>query len=206
VIWNSFRPEGDLGQTAGVLLDASRTIPACNPQCWNVLAFPLRRSRTRAPSTTQSAYGHKFPKPKEICNLGPDPDANRGASFPAQYNLEMADRIACSSVTCPKCGTWVVVRQQTESGENKRKKSRAAAPYRNVAKTSTSRLSRLGSLKSPCPFLSGAISINLNCRDRGVILNRRLPEERFWTASRALTGFRIYVRRYRRSKSCGSGG
>ena len=33
----------------------------------------------------------------------------------------MADRIACACVTCPKCGTWVVVRQQTEGGENKTK-------------------------------------------------------------------------------------
>jgi DNA-directed RNA polymerase subunit RPC12/RpoP len=46
-----------------------------------------------------------------------------------QYNFEMADRIACSCVTCPKCGSWVVVRQQPESGENKRKlKATCPAP------------------------------------------------------------------------------
>src|SRR5438876_5761374 len=36
--------------------------------------------------------------------------------FHAQYNHGMADRIACSCVTCPKCGTWVVVRQPSEAG------------------------------------------------------------------------------------------
>ena len=41
----------------------------------------------------------------------------------AQYNWLMADRIACSCVTCPKCGTWVVVRQRTEMGETKKKVS-----------------------------------------------------------------------------------
>lgn len=41
--------------------------------------------------------------------------------------LDMADRIACSCVTCPKCGTWVVVGQQTEAGINK-EKFRASCP------------------------------------------------------------------------------
>ena len=33
----------------------------------------------------------------------------------------MADRIACSCVTCPKCGAWVVVTQPTRvrTGEEK---------------------------------------------------------------------------------------
>jgi len=53
--------------------------------------------------------------------ISPDPDAIHGALFQAQYNCEMADRIACSCVTCAKCGTWVVVRQQSELGENKKK-------------------------------------------------------------------------------------
>src|SRR6266852_4811180 len=35
----------------------------------------------------------------------------------------MADRIACSCVTCPKCGTWVVVGQRTEIGETKIRES-----------------------------------------------------------------------------------
>ena len=41
----------------------------------------------------------------------------------AQYNCAMADRIACSCVTCPKCGTWVVVGQRTEIGETKIRES-----------------------------------------------------------------------------------
>jgi hypothetical protein len=45
------------------------------------------------------------------------------APFHTQYNLSMADRIACSCVTCPKCGTWVVVRQRTEIGETKIRES-----------------------------------------------------------------------------------
>jgi hypothetical protein len=49
------------------------------------------------------------------------------ARFQPQYNLDMADRIACSCVTCPKCGTWVVVRQPTEVGSSK-EKSRANCP------------------------------------------------------------------------------
>ena len=39
----------------------------------------------------------------------------------AQYNWLMADRIACSCVTCPRCGTWVVVRQLSELGSGKEK-------------------------------------------------------------------------------------
>ena len=32
------------------------------------------------------------------------------------YNLAMADRILCSCVTCPKCGTWIVVEREIRSG------------------------------------------------------------------------------------------
>src|ERR1700683_655037 len=45
----------------------------------------------------------------------------------------MVDRIACSCVTCPKCGSWVVVRQQTEGGANK-KKFRESCPAPECAK------------------------------------------------------------------------
>ena len=70
--------------------------------------------------------------PKKVGIL-PDPGAIHGALFQAQYNLAMADRIACSCVTCPKCGTWVVVRQQTEGGKNK-KKLRAICPVSECEK------------------------------------------------------------------------
>jgi hypothetical protein len=33
----------------------------------------------------------------------------------------MADRIACSCVTCPKCGIWVVVRLQDQLAFSKEK-------------------------------------------------------------------------------------
>lgn len=41
----------------------------------------------------------------------------------------MADRIACSCVTCPKCGTWVVLPSRVESDPMQaRSKIRCAAP------------------------------------------------------------------------------
>jgi hypothetical protein len=43
------------------------------------------------------------------------------AAFEAQYNYPMADRIACSCVTCPKCGTWIVVKEPIERGVHKDK-------------------------------------------------------------------------------------
>lgn len=49
------------------------------------------------------------------------------APFEGQYNCPMADRIACSCVTCPKCGTWVVVRQPFEVGLGN-EKHRACCP------------------------------------------------------------------------------
>ena len=50
-----------------------------------------------------------------------------------QYNFEMTDRIACSCVTCPKCGTWVVVTQPTRvrTGEEK---WRASCPVSECGK------------------------------------------------------------------------
>ena len=52
--------------------------------------------------------------------------------FPLQCNPDMADRIACSCVTCPKCGTWVVVTQPTRvgTGEDKWRTSCSVAEYR----------------------------------------------------------------------------
>jgi hypothetical protein len=51
---SSFMPEVDLGQTAGLLLNASKAIPNGNPLFWNVLAFPLR--------TAESLTHHPPPK------------------------------------------------------------------------------------------------------------------------------------------------
>lgn len=36
---------------------------------------------------------------------------------------EMTDRIVCSCVTCPKCGTWVVVEREITRGANREKVS-----------------------------------------------------------------------------------
>jgi hypothetical protein len=45
----------------------------------------------------------------------------------------MADRIACSCVTCPRCGSWVVVTQPTRvrTGEEK---LRASCPVSECGK------------------------------------------------------------------------
>lgn len=50
-----------------------------------------------------------------------------------QYSLAMADRIACSCVTCPKCGAWVVVKQQRRMGETQ-EKFRATCPVPECGK------------------------------------------------------------------------
>src|ERR1700687_2188631 len=45
------------------------------------------------------------------------------------YNFSMAHRIVCPCVTRPQCGTWIVVRPQSESGIDKPKMStRCPAP------------------------------------------------------------------------------
>jgi hypothetical protein len=51
-----------------------------------------------------------------VCSeLGANPFLWRGGNAGA-YNLAMADRILCSCVTCPKCGTWIVVEREIRSG------------------------------------------------------------------------------------------
>lgn len=83
--------------------------------------FPLQTSQNRARSTTQSAYGREISECKKGRISGFTADAIHRALLQGQYNLEMADRIACSCVTCPKCGTWIVVKQPTELGSGKEK-------------------------------------------------------------------------------------
>ena len=41
---------------------------------------------------------------------------DRGEQWQSAYNLAMADRIVCACVTCPKCGTWIVVEWEIRSG------------------------------------------------------------------------------------------
>ena len=52
------------------------------------------------------------------------------------YNRAMADRIVCSCVTCPGCGTWVVVEPEIAraGGSNNKDKVRARCPLPECAK------------------------------------------------------------------------
>src|SRR6266851_5854326 len=76
----------------------------------------MRESATRFP--TQSAHGgEKFCRPTNPSRG----QSRRRPSSMAQHNCRMADRIACSCVTRPKCGTWVVVTQRTEMVETNKK-------------------------------------------------------------------------------------
>src|SRR6266849_3334489 len=86
--------------------------------------------------------------------------------FKAPYNPGMADSIACSCVTCPKCGTWVVVKQQTEAGVSW-EKFRTSCPAPECGKEFNSKQGRHGFSNCLCFFLSGTISTALNCANCG---------------------------------------
>jgi hypothetical protein len=94
--------------------------------------FPLQTSQNRTRSTTQSAYGREISECKKGRISGFTADAIHRA-LQGQYNLEMADRIACSCVTCPKCGTWVVLTQPTAL-ESSKEKFRAGCPVLECGK------------------------------------------------------------------------
>src|SRR2546428_11632974 len=80
----------------------------------------------------------------------------------AQYNWLMTDRVACSCVTCPKCGTWVVVRQRTEIGETK---VRESCPVPECGKEFEFETGETRVFEVPLPLSSAATSIGLNCAD-----------------------------------------
>ena len=136
VILSSFRPEVDFSQTtsiAGPRLDRSRTVATGNPLLRHVL--PLSGRNRKGGSTVhhpRCVRPQNSPSLRKV-GLARQSRAIGGALFQAQYNLGMADRIACSCVTCPKCGTWVVVRQPTEIIENKTK-FRASCPVPECGK------------------------------------------------------------------------
>ena len=100
----------------------ARIVAAGNPLGRHVLASHAdeRRRRSYGPPPKVRTVA-KFPEPQKVGSLRPIPGAIHRALFQAQYNLEMADRVACSCVACPRCGIWVVVSQRTEGGENKKK-------------------------------------------------------------------------------------
>jgi hypothetical protein len=107
--------------------DLSITIGTGNFLWWLVLALPVtdpRRIPTRF--TTRRAYGHKIPQVQQSGGWR-HTITLKVAPFHTEYNLGMADRIACSCVTCPKCGTWVVVSQSFDAGPG-REKLRANCP------------------------------------------------------------------------------
>lgn len=95
--------------------------------------FPLQTSQNGRQSTTQSAYGQEISECKKGRIPGFTADAIHRALLQGQYNLEMADRIACSCVTCPKCGTWVVLTQPTAL-ESSKEKFRAGCPVLECGK------------------------------------------------------------------------
>ncbi len=63
----------------------------------------------------------------------------------------MADRIACSCVTCSKCGTWIVVKEPTEPGARK-DKFRAHCPASECGKAFEFELSETRVFEIPLPL------------------------------------------------------
>ena len=53
----------------------------------------------------------------------------------ALYNPAMADRVVCSCVTCPGCGTWIVVeREIARAGGSNKDKVKTRCPLPECAK------------------------------------------------------------------------
>src|SRR5204862_3930925 len=75
----------------------------------------------------------------------------------------MADCIACSCVTCPKCGTWVVVTQPNELGSS-REKFRANCPAPECGKEFEFEAGETRVFEIPLSLcLNGAISTVQTC-------------------------------------------
>jgi hypothetical protein len=112
----------------GIWPDVSITMIAGNFLSRLVLALPATgRERMPFAFTTQCAYGLRISPSSRKLRLGRTPSTSKSLRYRGQYNHRMADRIACSCVTCPKCGTWVVVRQPSEAGLGN-EKHRASCP------------------------------------------------------------------------------
>src|SRR6266704_6540876 len=76
----------------------------------------------------------------------------------------MADCIACSCVTCPKCGTWVVVTQPNELGSS-REKFRANCPAPECGKEFEFEAGETRVFEIPLPFFKRRISTVQNCAE-----------------------------------------
>lgn len=69
------------------------------------------------------------------------------------YNPAMADRIACSCVTCPKCGAWVVVeREAAQAGDRNKDKVRTRCPLPECAKEFAFETSETRVFELPLPL------------------------------------------------------
>ena len=74
--------------------------------------------------------------------------------------MGMADRITCSCVTCPKCGTWVVVKEPAERGVDM-DTFKAHCPAPECGRAFEFELGETRVFDLPLPLLSGVISIVL---------------------------------------------
>jgi hypothetical protein len=132
-----FRPEEDFGQTvsiAGSFFDLEIGCHCSELSVEASLNPPAARDKPksfRSPPTVRTAT--KTSSPRVEGRPGRAALSITVAAFETQYNHPMADRIACSCVTCPKCGTWVVVSPQTKLARNQ-EKSRASCPAADCGK------------------------------------------------------------------------
>jgi hypothetical protein len=58
------------------------------------------------------------------CKVKAGPSLRQGMALAVAHPLhwnQMPDRIVCSCVTCPRCGTWVVVEREMTREANKEK-------------------------------------------------------------------------------------
>jgi len=121
-----FRPKQDLRQTSAVKRrQSSPAAPRVTRQrlvAAGVTEFTDPVVRATAVSPPKARTARKFLATKLESGY-----LTIGRPRGGHYNPEMADRISCSCVTCPKCGTWVALKELTAVGSGK-KKFRANCP------------------------------------------------------------------------------
>ena len=129
------RTESNFGQTGSIRRHLARCEHNDDCRKLSVAACLPATGRERMPFafTTQCAYGPRISPSSRKLRLGRTPSTSKSLRYRGQYNHGMADRIACSCVTCPKCGTWVVVRQPSEAGLAN-EKHRATCPVPECGK------------------------------------------------------------------------
>jgi hypothetical protein len=85
----------------------------------------------------------------------------------------MADRILCSCITCPKCGTWIVVEREIRS-RAKQGKFKTTCGVSEAGKNLSSKSARLGCLNYLPPSSSAVTFIGLKCGMRNCCVGSRL--------------------------------